>query len=151
MRFKIQEFTYNEETGVSTMLAVCKYGELRSEVKCHESDKDVQNQWDGYRFCEYKITLQFMKCRVAELAARADGAQDAAYTVYNNMERNGQLTQCAYETLLAIERQADGYYKEWVKARDRYNELKDHYKEWCDGWLNDRRALRNKYATAEEE
>lgn len=144
MKYTIQNFIYNEETGESEMTATSEYGLLRATVKCCPEDKDIQNEWDAYRFCEYKIAIKFKKCHLDSLIYRANGAEDAMRTVYLNMLDNKQLTECAVETLCLIDNQVQGYYKQVEKARKELTELKNNYKTWCDLWLQERRAFRNK-------
>lgn len=143
MRYKIQEFTYNEETGVSTMLAASPYGMLRSEIICHESDKDVQNQWDAYRFCEYKIAVEFYRLQTLKLLSRFQGALDVFHYMLQNVPEQQTL-------LKKVQKQVNGFRAEWLKMRTKYYNLKDGYKEYCDTWLDNRRKLREKINKSRE-
>ena len=112
MKYQIQEFTYSEETGKSTMFATSPYGDLHSSVTCAEEDKNLQNQWDGYRFCEYKIALQYLKYQCLWLKGRFQGAYDAVNTVYNYIPTDNPDFM---DALFRVEAQAFGYEKIYNK------------------------------------
>lgn len=141
MKYKIQEFTYNEETGESTMFAVSKYGELYATVKCAEQDKHLQNQWDGYRFCEYKIALQYYRYWAMALKNR----YEAVYDVYKTIEKIFDEDISSYQPYIfyLLENQAKGYQKVYDTINNRYKFLKNRYKEYCADILNTRSKLRS--------
>lgn len=143
MRFKIQEFTYNEETGESTMMAVSEYGNLYSSVRCAEEDKDVQNQWDAYRFCEYKIAIEYCRYWVMALKNRYEAIFDAYKTIEKNFYKDENIDYQPYFFYL-LEKQAKGYKKVYHKIHNQYLDLKGNYKSYCNSWLENRRKLREK-------
>ena len=140
MKYKIQEFTYCEDTGVSTMLAVSKYGNLYAEVKCAEEDKHLQNQWDGYRFCEYKIALQYLKYYCLWLEGRYKAVYDAVETVNDYLRAEDEDT---WRLLQRIVNQGVGYEKIYKEQRQKYLNLKKGYKKYCTEILNLRSEFRS--------
>lgn len=142
MKYKIQEFTYNAETGESTMWAVSPYGDLYASVKCAEEDKALQNQWDGYRFCEYKIAIQYLKYYCLWLKGRYKGVYDAVKTVDDYLRAEDEES---WRMLQRIVDQGVGYEKVYKKYRQKYLNLKQGYKKYCADILNTRSELRSMY------
>ena len=142
MRYKIIDFEYNADDGISLLQASSKYGLLSVVAKAHPADEDIANQWDGYRICEYKMDIEFMKHRVRELRARYEGARDAwATVVLNNFTNNNNSLDYTL-ALLDIEGQVNSYKREWSKAKQKYQELKKNYYTFCETVTQLRREFR---------
>lgn len=140
MRIKVKEFNYNEQTGESTMIAASKYGNISVSCKVNPLDKDIMNQWDGHRFCERKALIQYMRYRRDEMRNRFYGARDAYITLtINSLNMDRSLDY--YSALLDLENQVYAYEKEWLKAREEYNEMKNGYRDFCTNWLDSRRQM----------
>ena len=47
-----------------------KYGTFEAIVNCHEEDLPYKNEWDGYRFAEYRCDLSALKEKIKWLNQR---------------------------------------------------------------------------------
>lgn len=151
MRYQIEDFNYNPKTHVSTMIASSKYGKLFASIKCNPADYDIENHWDAFDFCKYKITLQYMKLRCIELQNRANAVFDATKTVYLNMNYLDPNWDDKIKMLLLVDKQGYGYTKTYEVEYQKYLDLKNNYKQYCKDALDFRRNLRNKVAHKREE
>lgn len=149
MRFKVQSFAYNDTTHDSMMIAATKYGLIKTECSVHPADEELANQWDGYRFCEYKAAIEYMRHRTEELKAKYKGILNAHKTILDNLfnsswtKGNEDYKDGYRDALYALSRQEIAAYKEWQKSRKRYYQLKEGYHDWCQMWLNERTMARN--------
>lgn len=142
MKFKVQEFIYDEKFGCSCMTAVSKYGILEVYCAVHPKDRDIMNRWDAFRFCERKIEIKYMQHRVRELRNKYEGMRALNNTIHYN-ETTKQLNSNGWrDATLNMRIQEDVAKEEWEKAREQYHGMKENYIQWCDLWLDERRRQR---------
>lgn len=116
-----------------------KYGTFYGHVKVSEKDKDIANSWDGYRFAEMKCDIQAYKAKANIMKERANGITHALKVVLNG---NPDLANDpAIDKLL---RQEIVAWKNYYRAKEQYEVMRDSYSGFCDVVIKQRREFRNK-------
>lgn len=133
---------YDEELGLTEVIAENKYGRFSAQAVCFEEDFNVQNRWDGFRLCEYKIYLQTLKAKYRKLMDRADGMFQMfeRFDFESNIFNDEQLTKI-FDYMYKQVRTARN---EAYKVKDQYEAMKKNYPMYCETILKERREMRNK-------
>ncbi len=129
---------YDPETGVSTLIKMNKYGTFRATAIVDDEDKLYANQWDGLRFCEYKIDTQVAHAKAVMLRERMNGIKAAIQSIEPPAEGEEDYT---YEKLLAQYRDARRRYKEQCA---KYKSMKARYVEYTEAILHCRKEWRER-------
>lgn len=146
MKQKIIYAEYDAEKGTTVLTLQNKYGVFTAKCKTSYKDKDIQNRWDGFKFCEYKIHIQTLKAKHKKLLARAEAMeilyeQWAAWSLLK--ERNEDFyCEEDFETAEFLFDQVSVAFREAAEIKKEYNLLEQRYGEVCDNILDQRRKAR---------
>lgn len=144
MRFplkgKIVASYYNDENGcgLTAVTKATKYGTFHYTAMADIDDADVQNEWDGYKFCEHRCDSQALKERKHRLHERYLGAK-RAYDVLNQKATWSEPQQIVLDQLwnqVCIAR------KDYLEAKSLYEEHVAYYPELCKKTIAERRKVR---------
>lgn len=146
MKQKTVYAEYDAEKGTTILTIQNKYGTFTAQCKVSEHDKDIQNRWDGFKFCEYKIYIQTLKTKHKKLLARAE-AMEILYNQWADWsllkERNEDFyCEEDFETAEFLFSQMSTAFREAAEVKKQCNILKQRYNEVCDNILDERRKAR---------
>lgn len=138
MKEQIIYAEYDKATGTSRMKKSNKYGIFCAEAHVHPEDKNIENRWDGLRFCEYKIEIKTAKVRSRILRERANGLKTAIMNIVppDPDEEDYTWDKLVVQYMDAQARAAD--------AEDAYRRLKRDYYDFVDACLEERKRIRKR-------
>ena len=82
---KIISDTYDEKSGVSTVMLWTRWGTFTRSVSVADEDKDIANRWDGRKFAYYKCEIAKLKAKGRALIERSRGISHAANVIAQTM------------------------------------------------------------------
>ena len=136
------DFSYTPG-GASFMEKTSPYGNVRGAAFVHPDDLDVANQWDGARICEFRCDKEIAKRHRNKMRERYLGAKNL-YTHIADWYANKEYTEESEAMFAAIKRQVTGAYKEYMKAKDKYDKMSQKEYDFCDKVVNTRRNFRKR-------
>lgn len=114
-----------------------KYGTFYGEARAAECDEDIANSWDGFHFAEIKCDIQAHKQKMKIMKERAQGISHALRVVLSG---NSDLVDDP--VINKMYRQETDAWKNYYKAKDDYEILRDSYKSLCQHIIAQRRKIR---------
>lgn len=139
---RIVESWYDEDDGITYLCRQTKWGMFEAWSACMEEDRDIQNKWDGFRFCELKIFAQELKARIKALKQRLKGMQ----IMYDNVTQSFSWTD-PMETKMAekMDNQIKALSREIFMLQSQYEAAidKDNRRKYYDSVAEERRKIRN--------
>lgn len=156
MKQQIIQANYDEETGITYLQSHNKYGTFAAQVQCREEDKDIQNRWDGFSFCEYKIRMQTLKKKYQTLQERLKGMRQMQWSATLSLKDNkdpecveNHYCKCSFNILKSIESSIYNTEKQMEEAKSQYLQMKNGYYDFVEKTLELRRYARNKIKNEE--
>ena len=145
MRGTIIDAWYEEIEDDITESCICKetkYGTFTSYARPTETDKDIANSWDGFRFAETKCDIQAYKTKAKMMRERAKGIKHACDVVSRALSvQNKNFTKD--ETYQKFYKQYKVAMKDYYKAKEQYEIMRDSYSGFCEQIIKQRRKIRN--------
>lgn len=141
MRGKILDSYYDEYTGVSFVTKHTKYGTFSAEAYCHPEDRDIQNEWDGCRFAEFKCDVQALHEKIKMMKQRLIG-MDQLIDILDRPEVADQINYNLYKDVVDLRNSVQGQIE---VDQDKYDRIKSNYIPWTEGVLSDRRKFRSEH------
>ena len=140
MKQKILYADYEKETGFTNVTAENKYGTFHTFVHTEPEDFDIENRWDGFRFCDYKIYVETLKAKYKVLKERANGMA----TLVDRFCNSGRIDKSdnCLEDYKWICRQLGIARREAEEVKQQYENMKKNYPVYCDKVLQERRENR---------
>lgn len=137
---------YHEKTGETILVLQNKYGTFTAKAQVHEKDRDIQNRWDGFKFCEYKIRIKTLKAKYKKLMARLEGMQilEERWCDWSFYKERNEDCYCLedFETAAFLFSQVRAAHKEAEEVKREYKALEEKYVELSEALLDERRKAR---------
>lgn len=143
MKNKIIDSFYTED-GLTYLCIVNKYGIFDATAQVYPEDYDIENRWDGFKFCEYKIHLQILNAKIKKFKERLKGMDILLNNLASQIKEVGEYGDAQLELYYAGERQRNILARDIAKLEIEYKEKMKNYPVFCNNILNQRRELRNK-------
>lgn len=140
MKQDVLEAWYDD--GFTYLKVHTKYGNFSAWAECKEQDSDVQNKWDGYKFCEYKIELQILKAKYKIFQERANGMRQMLD--YCRIVSLDSWTDETWSVIQGLEKQYKIAQYQTDALKKKYKEMEARYPKFCEDLLDLRRAARIK-------
>ena len=113
-----------------------KYGTFTGKVVLHPEDKDVASDYVGFQFAEQKCDIQAYHVKTHWMLERAKGAEHA----YNVILKSGVDPED--EIMVKLEQQVNVAWREYVRTKEVYQNLKESYLAWVAFIQESRRRVR---------
>ena len=139
MRGKILESYYDGEEGFSSVTKHTKYGTFIAEAYCHPEDKDIQNEWDGCRFAEFKCDIQALHEKIKMMKQRLIG-MDQLIDLLDRPQVAEEITYNLYKDLVDLRNSVQGQIEVDI---DKYDAMMENYQENTERVLQHRRKFRS--------
>ena len=139
MRGKILESYYDGEEGFSSLTKHTKYGTFTAEAYCHPEDKDIQNEWDGCRFAEFKCDIQALHEKIKMMKQRLIG-MDQLIDLLDRPQVAEEITYNLYKDLVDLRNSVQGQIEVDI---DKYDAMMENYQENTERVLQHRRKFRS--------
>lgn len=143
MKGKILDSWHNEDRKTTYVKKQTKYGEFEGLVYLDESDADIYNKWDGYRFAEYRCDLQSFRQHIKNLKQQRIGIKH----LYSSLKQNFNTDD---KCMIYIQNQIKDISKRINKMNEIYREKIDGFIDYTNLVLNERRDFRKKNEKQED-
>ncbi len=140
---KITDSWYSPSTGEAVVVKGNKWGTFICSVHPCESDFDIANRWDGWKFADAKCDIATAKVRAQAMRERFNGARHMYDAMYMSGKLPDDVERAMYRQVVVAEEQ-------YEEANERYKRLKSQYSKYTDLNLSTRRIIRAKQAVKEE-
>lgn len=147
MKQKILKAQYYPDTGHTQLKVHNKYGTFEAWVKVHPEDEEIENRWDGFKFCEYKIAIQTLKAKARVLLERVNGMAHLSRVL--NKSGKMRWTDDIYPIEVLIDSQVNAAERDYLRVRNQYKMMEQRYPEFCEQILAERRKARDKFKNEE--
>ena len=138
MRGKILESYYDGEEGFSCVTKHTKYGTFTAEAYCHPEDKDIQNEWDGCRFAEFKCDMQALHEKIKMMKQRLIG-MDQLIDLLDRPEVAEQIDYGLYKDVVDLRNSVQGQIEVDI---NKYDAMMANYQDNTERVLQHRRKFR---------
>ena len=122
---RVIDCSWNEDTKVASVTLTSKWGVFTEYAKPHDEDIDVANKWIGWHIAEYKCRIDLQRARMNALRER----------YYGLLSYTDHFWYLMYRKPLRLAK------KDWLDARDKYNNLKHNFKAFCKDQVESRRKF----------
>ena len=134
-----------DETDGSTYLKISnKYGTFHAFAEIDPVDEDIENRWDGFKFCEYKIHLKTLQAKIKKFKERLKGMDILLNSLAPQIKEIGEYGDAQFDLYYAGEKQRNIFARELAKLEQEYKQKMEQYPNFCNMILNQRRELRNR-------
>ncbi len=138
-------FDYDELDGYGVMYKTHKIGEVEAYAFAHPDDMDIANQWDSARICEFRCDMELQRLHRDKMWER----YQSALSIYNHIKdwyatRKDQNNESNL-MLEKVRKQMIGAWKQYKKAKEEFERMRDNEQKFCNEVTEVRRAFRKKY------
>ena len=142
------DFSYTSN-GASFMEKSSPYGMVKGAAFVHPDDLDIANQWDGARICEFRCNKEIAKLHRNKMRERYLGAKNLYEHILQQYETI-KLTGEEELMINAMNLQVKGAHKEYLKTKNKYDNMSQKEYMFCDKVVKARRDFREKMKKQQE-
>lgn len=147
MKGKIIDSYYSEKAGFTKIVKATKYGTFEYIAKCEKEDKPFQNEWDGYKFCEYQCDIQALREKIKWMNQRLLGMKQLFYTFIEaaEVDEDGEFVDMsAYKAISDFIKSIEGQIE---IDKSHLEKMEEFYLTYVNNTIEERQEFRKKYST----
>lgn len=143
-KYTITNTYYDEGLGYSEVKINSKWGSYVASAQATAEDRDVQSEYRGLDFAEYKAYIKLLRGKARAFEERANGVRNAIDIM--DM-KYAQMDSFAFTgpQKLSLMRIVENLEKQAKRIREQAKTMEDKYPEYCASMLSAKRKIASKY------